>query len=71
MNWIDKYLVIRRTVLLTALWMTIEVQQWSMHYASVSLLTGLDIAAVLTAVQAPVVAFGAYVFKWYVESKKV
>lgn len=71
MNWIDRYLVIRRAVLLAALWMTVEVVHWGMHYASTTQIPGLEAAAVLTAVQAPVVAFGGYVFKWYVESKRV
>lgn len=70
MNWLDKYGIRRTLTLGTAVWMTWEVSVWSMHYAVTTSLPGLEAAAVITAVQAPVAAFAGYVFKQYIEGKK-
>ena len=69
MSWIDKYKVIRRAVLAIAIWMTWAASEWSMWFATGNSRNGMEIAAILAAVQAPVMAFTGMVFKVYVESK--
>ena len=69
MNWIDKYKVIRRAVLAIAIWMTWASSEWSMWFATGNTRNGMEIAAILAAVQAPVMAFTGMVFKVYVENK--
>lgn len=69
MKWIDDYQVIRRLVLATAIWMTWEVSRWSMWFATGNERDGMQIAAMLAAIQAPVTLFAGTVFKAYVEGK--
>lgn len=43
---------------------------WAAHYAYAIIgKPGLDVAAVIAAVTAPVTAMQAFVFKWYTESR--
>lgn len=71
MNWIDRHAVIRRAVLGTAIWMTWAVSEWAMWFAVDNARNGMEIAAIIAAVTAPVTVFGGYVFKVYAESKRV
>ena len=68
-DWLDNRGVIRRVVLGVAIWMTWEVSAWSMWYAVGNARPGLEIAAIIGAVTAPVAAFGGYVFKVYLDSR--
>lgn len=67
---INNYRAIRITVLSVAIWMTWEVSRWSMWFATGNAREGVEIAAILAAVQAPVTLFAGQVFKAYVESRK-
>ncbi len=71
MNFIDQYSVVRRLVLGIAIWMTWAVSEWAMWFAVDNARNGVEIAAIIAAVTAPVTVFGGYVFKVYAESKKV
>jgi hypothetical protein len=42
---------------------------WAMRFAEASSLPGLERAAVVAAVLAPVSALNGYVFKWYTDSR--
>lgn len=68
-DFIDRRGVIRRIVLGIAIWMTWRVSVWAMGYAVDSPRPGIDIAAIIAAVTAPVTVFGGYIFKQYVESR--
>lgn len=70
MNWLDRYGVRRTLTLTAAVWMTWKVSYWSMHFAVTTALPGMEAAAVIAAVQAPISVFAGYVFKAYVEGKK-
>ena len=70
-NWVDRYMVVRRIVLTTAIWMTWIVSDWAMWFATGNTRNGLEMAAIIAAVTAPVTAFGAYVFKVYADNKQV
>jgi hypothetical protein len=71
MLWIDKYAVVRRVVLGIAIWMTWAVSEWSMWFATGNSRNGMEIAAILAAIQAPVMLFAGTVFKVYADSKGV
>jgi len=61
---------VRIAVLTTAILMTLEVSRWSMWFAVGNARPGLEIAAILAAVQAPVTLFAGTVFRAYIESRK-
>ena len=67
-NWIDSRGVIRRVILGIAIWMTWRVTEWAMNFANTEEIS-VNTAAVIAAVTAPVVAFGGYVFKAYLDSR--
>lgn len=67
-DWVDSRGVIRRVILGIAIWMTWRVSEWGMAYAMIQEIT-VNTAAVIASVTAPVVAFGGYVFKAYLESR--
>ncbi|WP_153117391.1 hypothetical protein [Rhodocyclus tenuis] len=67
---VNHYGVIRRLVLAVAICMTWEVSRWSMAYATGNAARpGLETAAVLAAVQAPITLFAGSVFRAYLASR--
>lgn len=74
MKWLDlilnKYRAVRLAVLATAIWMTSGAVQWAQWFATNNARDGLEIAAILAAVQAPVTLFAGTVFRAYLESRK-
>lgn len=74
MKWLDlilnKYRAVRIAVLTTAIWMTWVASEWSMWFAVGNDRNGMEIAAILAAVQAPITLFAGIVFKAYIESRK-
>lgn len=68
-DWVDTRGVIRRIVLAVAVYMTWAVSEWAMRFVAGCPRSGVDIAAIITAVTAPVTVFGGYVFKAYIESR--
>ena len=69
LDFIDNRQVVRRVVLIVAIHMTYAVTYWSMGFAETSTRTGLDLAALIAAVTAPVTAFAGFVFKLYLDAK--
>jgi hypothetical protein len=70
-DWIDRRAIIRRVVLFVTLWMTWRAFNWAGEYASsVNNLSGMDIAAIIAAVTAPITYLQAAVFKIYSEGRK-
>ena len=67
-DFVDNRGVIRRVVLGIAIWMTWQVSEWAMAFA-INEELGMNTAAVIGAVSAPIVAFGGYVFKSYLDSR--
>ena len=68
---ISKYIPVRLVVLTTAIWMTWLASEWSMWFATGNARNGLEIAAIIAAVTAPIATFGGFVFKAYIESRAV
>ncbi len=68
-DFVDNRGIIRRVILGVAIYMTWRVSVWSMGYAEQSAEDGVQIAAILVAVQAPVTLFAGMVFKAYIEGR--
>lgn len=68
-TFIDERGIVRRIVLGIAIWMTWLVSDWAMWFAVGNARNGVEIAAIIGAVTAPIAAFGGYVFKAYLDSK--
>ena len=62
-TFVSKYIPTR-----TAIWMTWAVSDWAMWFATGNARDGMEIAAIIAAVTAPICAFGGYIFKAFVES---
>lgn len=69
-TFVSKYIPTRTVVLGTAIWMTWAVSDWAMWFATGNARNGMEIAAIIAAVTAPICAFGGYIFKAFVESKQ-
>lgn len=67
-TFVSKYIPTRTVVLGTAIWMTWAVSDWAMWFATGNARDGMEIAAIIAAVTAPICAFGGYIFKAFVES---
>lgn len=70
LEWERRLAIRRSTVLFVTLWMTWRAFEWAAHYAiSTSLTSGLEAAAIIAAVTAPVTYLQTAVFKAYIEAK--
>lgn len=69
LDFLDNRAVIRRIVLFVTLWMTWRGFEWAGQFASTTPKSGLEVAAIITAVTAPVAALQAAVFKVYSSSR--
>lgn len=72
-NWIDTRSVVRRVVLFVTLWMTWRSFTWAADFANNLTLSagiGIEAAAIIAAVTAPIAALQGYVFRIYTEGRK-
>jgi len=70
LEWERKLAIRRSTVLFVTLWMTYRAFEWAATYASATSLTsGLEAAAIIAAVTAPITYLQTAVFKAYISSK--
>lgn len=70
MEWENRLGIRRSTVLFTTLWMTYRAFDWAANYASATSLTsGLEAAAIIAAVTAPITYLQTAVFKAYISAK--
>ena len=60
---LNKYRVRSTVITGVATWMMIWVTQWSMEYAASSSRSGLEVTAILAAVQGTVTLYAGYAFK--------
>lgn len=67
---IDERGIVRRSVLGVAIWMTWRVSVWAMGFAEHSARPGLDVAAIIAAVSAPITLFAGSAFRGYLESRE-
>lgn len=70
-DWVDSRSVVRRLVLFITLWMTWLAFQWAAEFALVVIdKSGIEAAAIIAAVTAPISVLQGYVFKVYAEGRK-
>jgi hypothetical protein len=69
MRWDRSFALTRRLMLFFVCYLTWESYAWSSRLAEMSDRPGVDIAAMIAAVTAPVSALAVMVFKSYVESR--
>ncbi len=71
-DWVDNRGVIRRLVLAAAMWMTLWVSwkmaEFAMRALELDRISG-NIPLIITAIAAPIVGLGGYVFKVYLDSR--
>ena len=60
---LNKYRVRSTVITAVATWMMIWVTQWSMEYAATSVRSGLEVTAILAAVQGTVTLYAGCAFK--------
>lgn len=71
MEWENRLGIRRSTVLFVTLWMTYRAFEWAATYANVTSLTsGLEAAAIIAAVTAPITYLQTAVFKAYLSTKE-
>jgi hypothetical protein len=66
---LDPYGVNRRVILFITVYMTWKSFEWAAHFAGTSTKSGLEEAAIIAAVTAPISALQGFVFKVYTESR--
>lgn len=72
LEWERKLALRRTTVLFVTLWMTYRAFEWAAHYATTTSETsGLEAAAIIAAVTAPISYLQKTVFEAYISSKEV
>lgn len=73
-DWVDSRAVVRRIVLLVTLYMTYASFSWAARFAEMYLAAksggGLDVAAIIGAVTAPISVLQGFIFKAYIEGKE-
>ena len=68
-TFVSKYVPTRIIMLVFTSWAVWKVTAWGMWFATDNTRNGMEIAAIVTAVTAPVVALLGYVFKTYSENR--
>lgn len=69
-DFINTHSIVRRIVLFVTLYMTYAAFTWAATFAGVSDKTGIEIAAIIAAVTAPITVLQGFVFKVYAEGRK-
>ncbi|MFA7290892.1 MAG: hypothetical protein WC023_01465 [Rhodocyclaceae bacterium] len=67
--WLNRYRIRSTLILSIAIWMVYSAAQWGMWFAVGNTRSGLEIAAILTAVQAPATFLAGWAFKIFQENK--
>ena len=65
LDFIDKRRVVRRIAFFFILWVTAYTTQWTLDFASNSTRQGMEVAAIIGAVWAPLAALQAAIFAFY------
>lgn len=68
-DWVDQRSVVRRLVLFTTLWMTWQAFTWAGVFATTTDKPGMDVAAIIAAVTAPISLLQGYVFQVYAKGR--
>jgi len=69
LDFIDGRRVVRRLVLFVTLWLTWRSFEWAAFFAETTTRSGIDVAAIIAAVTAPVSTLLAAVVKFYGDNR--
>lgn len=69
-TWVDSRAIVRRIVLFVTLWMTWQAFTWAGVFAMTSDRPGMDVAAIIAAVTAPISVLQGYVFQVYTKGRE-
>ena len=69
-DWVDQRGVVRRVVLGITVWMTWRAFQWATVFATMTDKSGVEVAAIIGAVTAPITYLQSAAFKAYLEGRK-
>ena len=70
-TWLRRYRIRSTLIVGIATWMMIRVAEWSMRFAATSTRSGVEIAAILAAVQVPATFYAGYAFKIFQTTKSI
>lgn len=72
LNWAEhrSFISVRSGVLYVTVWMTWEAFKWAGIFATTTDKTGIEVAAIIAAVTAPISVLQGYVFKVYADGRK-
>lgn len=70
-TWLNDYRVRSTLILSIAMWMLIDAARWGMWFATDNERNGLEIAAILAAIQTPASVFAGWAFKIFQENKQL
>ena len=65
LDFVDQRAIVRRTMVLVVLWMLVDVYLWAKGYAGRAGVSGLELAAVISAMTVPVTVLQAFLFRSY------
>ena len=68
-EWMKRYRVRSTLILVLSMWMMYTAARWGMWFAEGNGRNGMEIAAILAAVQAPATFLAGWAFKIYSENK--
>ena len=68
-SWLNKYRVRSTLILSLAMWMLYDAARWGMWFAVGNTRDGLEVAAILAAIQAPATFFAGWAFKIFQGNK--
>lgn len=68
-QWLKRYRVRSTLILSVAMWMLIDAARWGMWFAVGNPRSGVEVAAILAAIQTPATVFAGWAFKIYSETK--
>lgn len=68
-QWMKRYRIFSRTMLLISITQMLWVTWWSTKFAATSTLNGMEVAGVIAAVQVPVTMLFNSVYRTYSENK--
>lgn len=69
LDFVDERAVVRRAVLFITLWMTWEAFYWAAKFATLTDKSGIEVAAIIAAVTAPISLLQGFVFKVYADGR--
>lgn len=64
-DWVDERIIVRRIAFFMVMWLVFETLEWTLNFASNSPRPGMEVAAIIAAVWAPITALQAAMFALY------